>query len=1254
MLNRCNQAAFRLLTVIILISPLALAADSAPPFAFTTHTQSAGPIELKLEPVDLITQTNARQKLGFVVTNKSETALKCQLRFSTIDSIRFLTDSLNQPGKEQTKEFSAEVTVPARGTYRATAEFLVLDGTYSAHYPLHVFCTFQSEGKSYQAHSVRVIETKLPRQVKAFARTKIQVGGVSLLEKSYTVSRDYLGEAEVELGQNWTGNDDISRASCNIHPYPAGETRTAFACHPPYTPKGGSLYLSFPVELPQASKLTLSYACAVRKVSPLEPPTDGVTFRIWGQVGDNPRVLLDEIHTLSTNWVERLADISALAGKQANIIVEFNPGPKNDTCCDGCFLSGLVINSVSGTSAAASYDAHLNSKRYMFELNDGFSAYIYPGANGLLDAKIDIGKPSDEKSFVSYDGINLSVGKMNLLNPGAVYTKSPTLTWDESQNRLVFTAEMLYNDQRQTITVFVYQKNGILIFDVPKGNSAEIGDFYLKASDKAVKRLYFGHGFVIENPRGYFSQGHGGHDLAASHVGFDYENGTSIVLASPDCPNRLTAEPEKNLYALENSGVCRLELIPSAHGAFAAAVALRKNDPFHSAPGPGTARKRGRLTFDVWGGTYQENDRALRQCIAYGVDDALYIKHVWQYWGYDVRLPDIWNAQAASPVLPQLGTLEQLNQLAQSCKAHNIPFGLHDNYIDFYPDADDFSYDYITFHQNGTPRRAWVNYGAQVLSYQWRPDLFKPFLQKNLEQGKRFVPAMDAYFVDVFASMKPFDFYTREGEFHPKSETQACWKDCFETIGKGLRHTNAEGKEETAITISEAAADFLIGSLDGGDCQWMLLDSNAPGAWRKYVPCRDWSSTPWFAAVNHTNFSRHGAGYQDRFNAGRNVNLHGILSDDYISAEILGALDLMVDVGAAFPGAIRKHYLAQHVVRNLADKEIISVEFEQDNIHRQITTWSDETKVYVNRGEKNWDLRGWTLPKYGFAVFDANGKIASAICRNPDNTKEVIEFSLRADGSFYLNGRGKGTLDILPIQPILKSGRILDDGMRFETLIDWKAYDAPQKDLAIFVHVFQPKQGYGFTPDGWYAGGENPRTPTSQWKAEKTEDTFVYTSGKGQIYTIPQNLRDGTYHVMVGLYDAKGNGRRFPLMGEDAQETRYSVAQFPIRSGKIAGAIEPVALTESPDDFARLRANRTPLRYRGIETRGALYVKKSATGWELTPLPLMERFEITMDESVVGKIHAVTNAGKEVPFFRDGSLVSFTVDARDAQKYIVE
>ena len=53
--------------------------------------------------------------------------------------------------------------------------------------------------------------------------------------------------------------------------------------------------------------------------------------------------------------------------------------------------------------------------------------------------------------------------------------------------------------------------------------------------------------------------------------------------------------------------------------------------------------------------------RSCGGCSTTALTDALFLKHVWQRWGYDYRLPDIW------PPDPKLGTLEELRALGQLC-----------------------------------------------------------------------------------------------------------------------------------------------------------------------------------------------------------------------------------------------------------------------------------------------------------------------------------------------------------------------------------------------------------------------------------------------------------------------------------------------------------------------------------------------------------------------------------------------------------
>ncbi len=94
-------------------------------------------------------------------------------------------------------------------------------------------------------------------------------------------------------------------------------------------------------------------------------------------------------------------------------------------------------------------------------------------------------------------------------------------------------------------------------------------------------------------------------------------------------------------------------------------------------------------------------------------------------------------------------------------------------------------------------------------------------------------------------------------------------------------------------------------------------------------------------------------------------------------------------------------------------------------------------------------------------------------------------------------------------------------------------------------------------------------------------------------------------------------------------------------------------MEEPADDFYRLWANQTPATVNGVETLGAVVVSPADNGWELLPIPLLPRFSVTLDESVLGKVESVTLNGKSVELTRQDGKVTFDVEAKDAQRYMV-
>ncbi|MDO5553975.1 MAG: hypothetical protein Q4G68_09440 [Planctomycetia bacterium] len=1208
------------------------------PWDFTCWRVAEGPLELTLGKLPFITAVNEPQTLTWELKNSSESEVVCRLELTSVDTVY----PLDKEG-QRTAACGETVTVPAQGQVSGSFAWQAGEGTYSGHYPLRVTVTWNEHGEERTADAVRVIETRLSATtVSDLTTTVIQRGGVSLLTgKSYEAFCEQGGQSR-SLGVGFTGNDSETKANLHLyHETRVGEPRFTFAMHPPYIPEGGNLNLRFPVRLPDSERVLLSYGCMLVTPPATEPASDGVTFRILVE-SEGETAVAEEFHTDSKVWVDRGVDLSPWSGREITLVLQVTPGPANNTTCDGCFVSGLFVNTEEGLSwPQIGAQGTQERQEYQFDLGHGRSVRVLPGPGGLLDAKYIV---TTARGELTYDGLRLAVGATRLTDPFTCYAEKPKTTYNESNKVLTSQYTLLLNDEAVPVTVTASVENGMFVLSLPEGNPAEINGLCYGPVSSEPSRSYFAHGYVVEGPQGVRRVSFDGHELASSHVGFDFPGGGAIFMATSIPPQFLEVNPVDKVYSLIASGRVKMALLPNEENAFNAAKEYRENSGWVAAAAPGWERKAGRLVYDIWGVNTRNLIETMTKIFEYGATDSLFIQHVWQRYGYDVRLPDIWNPDA---------DYSDLRELAALCRQYDVPFALHDNYIDLYPDASDFTYDNICFHENGTPVRAWVNEGKKVLSYRWRPDLIFPPLDRNFATGKRLLPEMDAYFVDVFASMGIFDFYSRDGQFHPRSETQTYWKKCFATIESALSTTDSKGEKHSGISISEAGNDSLIGSLSGADAQWRILSSK-PRPDTIWFACENWERTPWFTAVNHTNFSRHGAGYSTRYEGGHMRDLHGITSDDYLASEILGGLDLMVDRGNLWPDAIRLHYYVGHIPRRLADKEIESVTFENDNIHQQTVLWSDGTKVSVNLDDECWETGGYRLPKYGFVVHCGDGQFLAGLVCNPQNDQERIELS-ENDGGFYLCGRGYKRSDVAMVYPEF-AGLEVVDGRRFKVAIDWHAEAPVDTDYHVFTHLFSASTSY---QEGWFAGGGAPAIPTSAWgiKDDQTDTTTVRTSGE-QVLTIPDGLPNGDYSLLVGLFDAEGDGRRAALLAEGANNGRYTIAKIHLeREGdgyRITATKTPLTVDDKLlQELPQLFGNTTPATYRGVTTSGAVVGREVDGGLNLLVIPVAERFPVTVDESVWGTVEGIRHSGQAVDFSRDGQLVTFDASP-DSEPYCVD
>ena len=1237
--------------------------------AFDGHRVTEGPLALSIDPPPTVTEYDQPVSVRVRLENHGKAAL------TGVVEIRDLVDEWRVVGQAR-QPFALE------DGQVTTLSFCVAagKGTYAELYPIHVYARFKDGQQKRIAHAVHITEPKL-RLPDASLATPPSVPVVTVpgqgafplwRTRAYRVAWQHFDKPLVYKPVGWKGSDARSRASLTLGGMAnRGGVREVIGMHPPWAPNPGTLSVAYHLALPKTTPLYLTFANAIRDPTDAEPPSDGVTFRVWLVRAEESRCLFER-HTDAKTWQPGRIDLSEFAGQTVYLRLETHPGPKRNTTCDQAYWAEPTIVAGAAPPLAGGPARQAAIRRIAEALgvlatapapptgqilqidqgalggirlpvrhgyvlgigpdHDRCVVLVQPGRRGLIDGLIGLGY-ADGKTVV-FDGLPLQV------NGNAVGEWSSAVAYERCDRRIGdgrLVAVHRLGDRRGPfdLTISLWSDGpGLRIkFDCAgdpagKADAADprrITDLSLGPANVKASRVYYGHGYCIENPKG-FGAHFGGHNMSTSHVGFDFETGIALIQAVDNPPDRLEVRPDQRRYQLHTHMNATLTLVASRKGAFDCAIKYR--DLYDKPAAGGVQRLAGRFTYDIWwSGSFADIARQMARQIRYGCTDAILTLHVWQRWGYDYRLPDIF------PPNPKMGTVEDLRRIGELCRKHDIPWGLHDNYTDFYPDATGYTYDHVCFGRDGTPRKAWFNVGRRAQSYRWRADRFVPFLQRNL---KRIKPALNPshYFIDVFSSIGCYDFYDRQGRFHPKLETRRRWGEAFTWIRDYLG--------DAAPTTSEAGHDQLVGCLDGADCQFLTLSTiPRPTRFMITMRCDDWERTPWYDAVLHDKFILHGVGYCNRYRAGRPRGLHGIASDDYITAEVLTGHPAMVDATCWGAAAVRKYWLLQDIARNLALRHIRSVTFADDDIHRQQVTWDNGTRVWVNRGRSDWTVHGHVLPQYGYLV---EGKgLFSAI----ERLDGVIVEHTRGPVGVYCNARTLAAKRVVKARPAAEGVEYLG-GRRFRLVVRWDVLQAPPAGLQVFVHFLSPKSKR--REQIAFQGGHSPDPPTETWQG-------VVRTGRDRIVEIPAAWGPGTYDIVLGLYsDEQGRQR---LLGREQGSMRYRIGTLGVegKGGKIANVRLKPPTPPAESEEPRLNLEKRRIDFGPLIADGACRVQRMEGGVRIIPLPDSPPFSVRLrpqslgdDKPAAGAMVAVLDESgqtvRSTPVTATNGDVSVTHDGR--------
>ncbi|MCC6489391.1 MAG: hypothetical protein IT364_17955 [Candidatus Hydrogenedentes bacterium] len=1173
----------------LLLAVLACCLFAAPGFAFLKPEDVAGPLTVQIEGPAEISSVNTPVEYAAVIVNSGGDAVDGALRIAVIDDWR---------AEPASSAFHVDANATTRIPFTVTAGPM----TVSALYPIHVYAEFKAGETAFTAHPIAIVTTKLASAPASMGKNvwspaSLPAGGALALgwQPVFRVVTAEFGKPAETMPVAWQGVHDGNRGSAQLNQaVTRGSERHALAMHPCwFGGRIGSIWTEFPVQLPDSGPITLRFGTAIRDndAAHNEPPSDGVTFRVRVAPFDAPEgeagQVLFERHSAAKQWEDSEVDLSAFAGQAVRIQLECHPGPKNDSTCDQAYWAEpILLAGVPATAATA--EPRVLTEGVLRLAGEEHTFSVSLGSAGLLNGAVEFKGPRGELGINGF--VARAAGSPLGADASACILRNVSIETGPHgpQVRHAFSSPLGSFD----LLAEVWAEGAGLRIRFWLENTPEPKPWQVAYLEKValgpwsrdVHRLYAGVGNVIEKPEACMLH-FDGHQLSTSFVGLDFVDAPSLVQAVDVPPTMFRAAPAEHVASLETPHALTWTLIPTSN-VWEGVKAWRGLNGLKAAGG--VQRAAGRFVFDLWGGHYASSAAALEHAFAYGLTDSMVVWHNWQRWGYDYRLPDI------CPPNPELGTVDEFRSLIDTCVKRDVVFAPHDNYIDFYPDADDYSYDLVAFHGDGKPFKAWLNEGRGAQAYRWRVDQLRPYLERNLGIIKRdYKPT--GYFIDVWSSAGPHDFWTREGRFFDRVYTRQVWGESFAWIREQLGGN--------APQISESGHDQLIGWLDGAQTNHLRVDANPPAdaGWMIWpIRCADAERVPWSDMAHHDRFALHGAGYGSRYAAGLDSRLHGIYSDDYMTSEVLAGHPAMVSSPFG-RDVVRKYWLLHDVMRGLALQTIESVEFAGDDIHRQHVSWANGARVSVNRGAEDWDVEGHTLPQYGFyAHVPVEGGAAEAAIERRNGV--IVEWATSPE-AVYCNARpvieAVAPVSVNAEAPTVSSSNTIDIPLH------WQADRPFGESLRVFVHLID---GNGKIR---MQGDYDPTPPTTEWQG--TIDATAHVPLRDDV------AMGQSFALHVGFYHA-GSGARVPFRAGRGGDHSAILGTMTLNGEN--GQVRSLAWKPEPAQadpyLERFNVEGKAVDFGSIATNGACRISMGENAALLvTPLPESPLFNVEIETNAL-------------------------------------
>lgn len=311
--------------------------------------------------------------------------------------------------------------------------------------------------------------------------------------------------------------------------------------------------------------------------------------------------------------------------------------------------------------------------------------------------------------------------------------------------------------------------------------------------------------------------------------------------------------------------------------------------------------------------TFGTRTEQLKKLKEMGVDKAYVHLDGWGKMGYDNQHPDV------LPPCEKAGGYKGMKELSDTCKSLDYIFATHDNYRDYYFDAETFDENQAVLNENGNVdmEATWAGGKQTYLCTTFAPY----YVKRNFELLKNNGIELKGSYIDVFSVVELDECFHEE---HKMSK-----KDCMDKRTECFDYVSSEG----ILTSSEEGCDWAIPHMNLVHHAPHALYPNIDTGRSRGIP------VPLLNLVYHEciiipwTLSKGGWGIP-------------IPQDGFLYALLNGG------VGYLSIEADRKEIERNKIICQLSDRvamcEMVSHEFLDETCNKQKTVFSDGTFVEVD------------------------------------------------------------------------------------------------------------------------------------------------------------------------------------------------------------------------------------------------------------------------------------------------------------------